>query len=216
MSTNMSLLKFKVLGFGAAAVIGATMLLGATNTATAAPVPGVCQTGSTIYSIGIPTGADLTTSTQCTLYDGVNDTQAIIDANDPFGITDWVLADKTDDGTSGDQSIVLSTFTGAGTSDGTWGVSSFNGAENVFLTIKAGNAFAAYLLDLDVTSGLWTTDNIFPDGSGSDGKDISHMSLYYSGELSVVPIPAALPLFGAALLGIGFLARRRKIKAKQA
>ncbi|MEH6525323.1 MAG: hypothetical protein V7723_04570 [Sneathiella sp.] len=30
--------------------------------------------------------------------------------------------------------------------------------------------------------------------------------------LSAVPIPAALPLFGAALLGMGFLARRRKQK----
>lgn len=30
--------------------------------------------------------------------------------------------------------------------------------------------------------------------------------------VSAVPVPAALPLFGAALLGIGFLARRRKQK----
>ncbi|MEH6525800.1 MAG: VPLPA-CTERM sorting domain-containing protein [Sneathiella sp.] len=31
--------------------------------------------------------------------------------------------------------------------------------------------------------------------------------------VSAVPIPAALPLFGAALIGMGFLARRRKQKA---
>jgi hypothetical protein len=31
--------------------------------------------------------------------------------------------------------------------------------------------------------------------------------------VSAVPVPAALPLFGAALLGMGFLARRRKQKA---
>ena len=31
--------------------------------------------------------------------------------------------------------------------------------------------------------------------------------------VSAVPLPAALPLFGAALLGMGFLARRRKQKA---
>ena len=30
--------------------------------------------------------------------------------------------------------------------------------------------------------------------------------------LSAVPVPAALPLFGAALLGMGFLARRKKKK----
>ncbi|MEH6477561.1 MAG: VPLPA-CTERM sorting domain-containing protein [Sneathiella sp.] len=212
MSTNVTSIKLKVLGFGAAAVIGATILLGATNSATAA----TCQFGSSIYSGGNPGGADLTTSTACVLYDGDNDTPAIVAANEPFGITDWVLADKTDDNSSGDQSIVLSTFTGAGTSDGSWGVSSFNGADSVFLTIKAGNGFAAYLLNLDFTTGLWTTDNIFPDGSENDGKDISHMSLYYSGTISVVPIPAALPLFGAALLGLAFLSRRRKIKAKQA
>lgn len=33
--------------------------------------------------------------------------------------------------------------------------------------------------------------------------------------ISAVPLPAALPLFGAALLGIGVLSRRKKIKAKQ-
>ncbi|MEH6478301.1 MAG: hypothetical protein V7727_21600, partial [Sneathiella sp.] len=33
-------------------------------------------------------------------------------------------------------------------------------------------------------------------------------------EISAVPLPAALPLFGAALLGMGFLSRRRKNLAK--
>ncbi|MEH6524490.1 MAG: spondin domain-containing protein [Sneathiella sp.] len=35
-------------------------------------------------------------------------------------------------------------------------------------------------------------------------------------EISAVPLPAALPLFGAALLGMGFLSRRRKNLAKTA
>ncbi|USG62149.1 VPLPA-CTERM sorting domain-containing protein [Sneathiella marina] len=48
---------------------------------------------------------------------------------------------------------------------------------------------------------------LFGDGSGD--SDMDDMAV----RISVVPVPAALPLFGAALLGMGFLARRRKQKA---
>jgi hypothetical protein len=48
---------------------------------------------------------------------------------------------------------------------------------------------------------------LFGDGSGD--HDMDDMAV----RISVVPVPAALPLFGAALIGMGFLARRRKQKA---
>jgi hypothetical protein len=48
---------------------------------------------------------------------------------------------------------------------------------------------------------------LFGDGAGD--SDMDDMAI----RISVVPVPAALPLFGAALIGMGFLARRRKQKA---
>lgn len=48
---------------------------------------------------------------------------------------------------------------------------------------------------------------LFGDGTGD--SDMDDMAV----RISVVPVPAALPLFGAALIGMGFLARRRKQKA---
>ncbi|MEX1034658.1 MAG: VPLPA-CTERM sorting domain-containing protein [Sneathiella sp.] len=44
------------------------------------------------------------------------------------------------------------------------------------------------------------------------GKGLSNYRVYNT--VSAVPIPAALPLFGAALLGLGYLGRRRKQKAQ--
>jgi len=53
-------------------------------------------------------------------------------------------------------------------------------------------------------------------GFGADGGDnIGPVVDDVEVKISAVPVPAALPLFGAALLGIGLLSRRRKAKALQ-
>ena len=93
---------------------------------------------------------------------------------------------------------------------GTWSIGDFLGHTSVFLTLKAGNQFAAYLLDTAFTSGDWTTAQVFPDGSGAGGKGLSHMSLYYVPK--VVPLPAALPLYGAGLVIMGLIGLRRRNK----
>ncbi|WP_169570088.1 hypothetical protein [Sneathiella limimaris] len=197
---------FKSLMYGAF-VLAATSFV-AISAQAARPAPPVCGFGPVlITSAGT---ADLTTSIACEVYDGINDTQAHVAAEDPFGITDWVLADKSD-GLDGDHKIVLKDVVNGGNS-GSWSVDSFNGYTDVFLTLKSENAFVAYLIDTSILGGDWTTFSVFPSGGG--GKGLSHMSLYYSASsLTTVPLPAALPLYAAGIAILGFFGYRRRKSA---
>lgn len=180
------------------------------------PVPSVsdCSFGSTLYNG--TSGAGVTTSLDCDLYSNTNDNHNNdIPDLDPFGIDDWVLSDKkkgdgSDDGGVGP--ILLSyTYDDNSTFSGTWSVDSFYGYTDVFLTLKAGNGFAAYLLDTTQTSGAFTTFAEIPDGSSGNGKNLSHMSLFYSPEsLTAVPLPAALPLYAAGVVILGFMGYRKR------
>lgn len=81
----------------------------------------------------------------------------------------------------------------------------------VFLC-RIGEAENGGDIDKGFSIGLFKESNLsyivlFGDGTGD--SDMDDMAV----RISVVPVPAALPLFGAALLGMGFLARRRKQKA---
>ena len=191
---------------GALALALSATCISAVQAAPKVAAPLSCGFGSVLVTSASGT-ADLTTSTDCEAFDGDNDTPANVAANDPFGITDWVLADKSDGG-DGTHAIILKDVVN-GINTGTWSVDSFNGYTDVFLTLKAGNAFVAYLLDTTFLSGNWTTASIFPSGGG--GKGLSHMSLYYSpSSLTAVPLPAALPLYGAGMLILGFLGYRKR------
>lgn len=172
----------------------------------AAPTVGTCMAGDILIT---PAGgnADLTTSIACEYHSGNDNHINDIPNIDPFGITDWVLADKSD-GPDGDHSMVLSGVVNGGNT-GSWSVDSFDGYTDVLLTIKASNGFAAYLLDTNFLSGEWTTYNIFPSGGG--GKGLSHMSLFYSpSSLTAVPLPAAFPLYAAGILVLGWLGFKRR------
>lgn len=180
-------------------VIVAVLFVFAGKNVQAAP----CSYGNTLFN-GV-SGADLTVSTDCENYAG-NDTNTIGISVDPFGITDWVLADKSDGGGNGMLDLVGVVN---GSPSGTWSIPDYMGYTTIMLTLKAGNEFAAYLIDTSFNSGEWTTASVFPTNSGS-GRDLSHMSLYYSeSSLTVVPLPAALPLFAAGLVGLAFLRRFR-------
>lgn len=79
------------------------------------------------------------------------------------------------------------------------------------IVLKAGREFSVFSL-LGATVGEWMTD---PHHLNKNGKArrISHISFYGKADISAVPLPAALPLFLTALLGLGFVARRRKTMA---
>jgi len=63
-------------------------------------------------------------------------------------------------------------------------------------------------LDVETWAAIGTTGSIFDEDTGG------HLGSYEI--ISPVPLPAALPLFAAALIGMSFLGRRRKRMAETA
>ena len=125
-----------------------------------------------------------------------------------FGHTDWDQLAKQDmpSGLSGTDIglSVTETSTGAGT----WSVNA--GAlitfARVVLILKAGPTFSTYLYEPGSgagSSGSWAT-------SALGDKNLSHFSIYTSG-VSPVPVPAAVWLFGTALIGFIGFSRRTKV-----
>jgi len=175
---------------------------------TLTPISSDCQFGASSAA-----GADLTTSTACQGFSG-NDSNSINFGDDIFGITDWTLSDKSDEAAVGPIAFSIGDY--AGTS-GKWSVDSFAGYSDVFITLKAGSNFVAFLIDTSLTAGAWTTAIDILSNKDGTAHGISHLSIYYSpSSLSVVPLPAALPLYGAGIVVLGFLGWRKRASNKQA
>lgn len=122
----------------------------------------------------------------------------ITEINSEFGTTgSWKQLIKSDSPSSD----LL--FTSGGI--GTWDASAIaSQITNPFvIVLKAANAFAAYLFQID-TNGEGTFSTV---GVNDKIKDISHISLY-SQEITVVPVPAAAWLIAPVFAG--FMLRRRK------
>ena len=168
-----------------------------------------------ITSIGAPAVSAPMTCSSATTYllsDAVdkmcyfgNDTPTVTSTFSMFGDTGWILSDKND-GPDGDGAIEYVTAPINGTKSGNWLLDTLAGASKVVLTLKAGNGWGAFLLDLTTVnplSGLWETN-----------KDLSHSSVYYqAGDTpppSPIPLPAGFPLLLTALAALGLAGRRRK------
>ncbi|WP_306141880.1 VPLPA-CTERM sorting domain-containing protein [Roseibium sp. MMSF_3412] len=164
-----------------------------TLSAQAAPMNCVTSAGGS--------GATLTlaNSTQAFCTTG-NDTNTITSTYSLFGMTGWVLSEKNDSA-DGDGTIEFTDAPVNGTKSGDWTIDTLAGLTNVVITLKAGNGFGAFLLDLSVGNPL--------TGTWMSTKDLSHASIYYNGNPTAVPLPAGVLLLVTGLAGLGFAARRR-------
>jgi len=75
-----------------------------------------------------------------------------------------------------------------------------------YLVVKAGPNFAVYEYNDVITgnmpnTGLWDTSDL-------SNKGMSHITAY---QASVVPVPAAIWLFGSGLIGLVGFTRRKKV-----
>jgi hypothetical protein len=124
----------------------------------------------------------------------------------------WTVTDKSDQvGTK----IVL------GPTYGDWTYTGDTISSPFIIALKAGNEYSAYLFKTlgDLVNGDTGTFLISFLNGGGETPALSHMSIYttnsYIPDTSIfgnpVPLPAALWLFGPALLG--FMGLRKKVKS---
>lgn len=181
-------------GLAAAVMMGAFMahLSGAqaaTVSCSTAGLPGVNGNSSAVFSLSQATQA------QCF---GGNNNNTVGPTFSMFNLTGWIASDATD--APGNGPVQFLTTPSKNGKTGTWSVDTFAGLTNVVLTLKAGNGFAAFLLNTASLSGLW-----------SSSKGLSHATLYYNGDPSPVPLPPSLGLLILGLLGLGYIGRRRRL-----
>jgi hypothetical protein len=132
-----------------------------------------------------------------------NDTPTNVNAVSPGGISSWILADKSDGG--GDQSATFALPVPA-SGQTTWAVLNPDNYPSILVTLKQGNSFAAFVLDMTkALSGTWSTS-----GPGGSSNDLSHGSVFVDGTPAPIPVPAAGLLLASAIGGIAVLRRRKR------
>lgn len=150
----------------------------------------------------------LSGSTACEgIFDG-NDANQSLDGL--FGLSGWVQIEKVNASSGSSNSANLNLIVTQDALDaksGTWNIDGYASFNPVMFVLKGGPTFSAFLMDPGFTSGTWDTMSN-QDGSGALEPGLSHFTIY--AVTTVVPLPAALPLFASGLGLLGFMGWRRK------
>jgi hypothetical protein len=138
-----------------------------------------------------------------------------------FGYSDWLFDGKWQDvgGTMTYDGADLVSFDGTNMG-GDWTLEAlgfWSDHEHLMFVFKDGanTNLTAYLIETGATGGTYLTPFVNPPFNvSSNGREISHISVYYRGEGDTppreIPEPALLVLFGTGLLAMGWMVRRRK------
>ena len=191
---------------------------------------------TSVLSMGSASAAIYTSSGTCAVGDmspaadqcfgaiqeNVNDSESSLN-NDTFGgltglfgYSDWdfLAKENTPGGLDpAGTNIGLDVNPPAGATSGTWQVNSgaLDAYARLVFILKIGNTFSAYLYEpgSDAGSiGTWSANSV--TNSSGQVQNLSHFSIYTSG-VSPVPVPAAVWLFGTALIGFIGFSRRTKV-----
>jgi len=192
-------------------IVFACLIMGATSITQAASNYELITTGVSCKAGDVT--AEGTPSAMCLDYSGNQD-----------GGTDYSTSINTDFGLSGTIAWDGTIYSGDGTlstTDTTWTYSGTLSAPFVII-LKASNAFSAYLFDAPDVANDGTYE-VSITNKNDKAHNLSHMTIYttttelgpnidiFGDPISAVPLPAALWLFGPALLG--FIGFRRKNKS---
>jgi hypothetical protein len=174
-------------GVAPANAISCTFIGNSTN-------PDVCTGGTpnTIYgTAGAPNNADPAggTNTPATSLNGTP-----------------LLAKFNNDLTTSGPDVANFTVTISGTTADWAFIGGAGALQPTLLAVKAGNFW--YFIDLAGALSGTVTQNLILNPQSNAFLGISHLAFY--DHAGVVPLPPAALLFGTALVGMGFLGRRRK------
>lgn len=182
-------------------VIAASVLAlscGVAQAATCTQVSGSKGKQSVTYTL-MQGGNDAVKAVGC--YSG-NDTPIIDSSFALGGVSNWMLADKTDDKKpyldGGFESFSKAP-------DFIWSVLNPLGYAHVMVTLKQSSSFAAFVLDSSsALTGTW-----FTQGPAESAGKLSRASVYFSNDPAPVPLPAGAALLPAGLAALAFLRRRK-------
>ena len=120
----------------------------------------------------------------------------------------WSLLGKSDDKGSND-----TVFGQNNQSTGSFNFTTTSPIDKFIITLKTSNAFSAYLFDnfgsASAFIGEFNTIGVEKDGSGTAGKDLSHLSVFVA-EGGTVDVPEPASLLGIGLMAGGMVAARRR------
>lgn len=156
---------------------------------------------------GVSFSLDISAGTTCVAGNDLGANGIVVNDMSFFNLTGWGLGDSTD-AEGGDGSVMFASAPVVNSTGGSWSIDSYNGYSPLMIVLKSGPQYGAFMLT-ELVSGLSGTWSIITD-KNRRGKALSHASVYYNGEPSPVPIPAAGLLLVGALGGLAALRRGRK------